>query len=734
MTVSGKIADILFASPSFSVISFQTSGQPSFCAVGDIASFRKGDFLEVTGDWRTHPKFGRQFQIQAAVRPIPTTAAAIERFLSHSVHGCGPKTARRIVTVTGDQFDGVLQKEPETLLSVKGVNRTLLERIREAWNRNSLEKQVSLFLAENEVGLGWTNKVAKHFGSDALRTLKENPYRFIDIEGIGFKKADEIALRMGWEKTSAQRAEAILIYLMQEALGNGHVFLRQPELTQQMHESGVPASVAAAALEAQARRATITRVRGRDIYGAEVVFIYLPHMLQYETGLAASIQARISPGAPVLRTALHSMIDEAENQLGVELTEPQRDAVTNAFQQGLSIVTGSPGTGKSTLVKVLTRVASRMNQKVLLTAPTGRASKNLANITEHPASTIHALLEYNPAEDNWKRNRQNPLEGDLVVIDEGSMVELEVAYRLFDAIPPSANVLIIGDDNQLPSVGPGRVLNDLIESGKIPIVRLSKVHRQAARSQIVRNAQRVLEGNPPAFAPADAEGHPTDCHLLQPPGNLKTSADRTQWIRNTLVDVVRRRLPARYGVDPLKDIQVLSPMRKGSLGVYELNTLLQEALNPKSPQKTEVQLAGRLFRVGDRILFNKNNRAAGVCNGDMGILRAVDFAGRSLALDVDDRAVRIEFDDARQLSLAYVITVHKSQGGEYPMVVALFFHAHFVMLQRNLLYTAMTRAKQRLVLLATPGALEMAADNSQTMHRNTLLAKRIQMLAARKAA
>ena len=333
--------------------------------------------------------------------------------------------------MTGDQFDGVLQKEPETLLSVKGVNRTLLERIREAWNRNSLEKQVSLFLAENEVGLGWTNKVAKHFGSDALRTLKENPYRFIDIEGIGFKRADEIALRMGWEKTSAQRAEAILIYLMQEALGNGHVFLRQPELTQQMHESGVPATVAAAALEAQARRATITRVRGRDIYGAAVVFIYLPHMLQYETGLAASIQVRISQGAPVLRTALHSMIDEAENQLGVELTEPQRDAVTNAFQQGLSIVTGSPGTGKSTLVKVLTRVASRMNQKVLLTAPTGRASKNLANITEHPASTIHALLEYNPAEDNWKHNRQNPLEGDLVVIDEGSMVELEVAYRLF---------------------------------------------------------------------------------------------------------------------------------------------------------------------------------------------------------------------------------------------------------------------------------------------------------------
>jgi exodeoxyribonuclease V alpha subunit len=293
--------------------------------------------------------------------------------------------------------------------------------------------------------------------------------------------------------------------------------------------------------------------------------------------------------------------------------------------------------------------------------------------------------------------------------------------------------LVIGDDNQLPSVGPGRVLNDLIESGRIPIVRLSKVHRQAARSQIVMNAQRVLEGLPPAFAPADSEGHPSDCHLLKPPSNLDKQA-RIDWVRNTLVDVVGRRLPARYPINPLRDIQVLSPMRKGELGVNELNRLLQQALNPQGPHTHEILIAGRLLRTGDRVLCNKNMRDLGISNGDVGRLASIDSENRVLVLDVGGKEIAIDFDKADKLSLAYAVTVHKSQGGEYPIVVALFFYQHFTMLRRNLLYTAMTRAKQRLVFLAAPEALEMAARTIDTTSRNTLLNQRIRMLAGRKAA
>ena len=733
MTFSGTISDILYTSPQFSVVEFHPHGQrETFTAVGDLSGFNKSDAAEITGEWTAHPEYGMQFKVQVAVRPIPSTAAAIERFLCHHVHGCGPKLARRIVQATGD--DQVLRESPDTLLAVKGVKAAMLQAIRAAWEANALEKQVSLFLAKYEVGLGWTSRIAAHFGPCAISALTRNPYRFIEIDGIGFKKADEIAFRMGWKKDSPERAEAILIYLMEKARDEGDVYLFEGDLLSKMHASGVPPAISAAALAAQTGHRRIRRVRAAGANGSAAPLVYLPEMLEYEQALAKAVDERLASGATVFGAVLSTMIREAEAELEVELTGAQRQAVVNAFERGLSIVTGGPGTGKSTLVKVLTRVAWRVDQRVVLTAPTGRAAKNLSAITGHPGSTIHALLEYNPAEEGWRRDRHNPIEGDLVVIDEGSMMELEVAHRLFDAIPLAANVLVIGDDNQLPSVGPGRVLNDLIECGRIPIVRLDRVHRQAARSQIVANARRVLEGKPPAFAPADTEGHPTDCHLLKPPPNLTENTARIQWARETLVDIVRRRLPARYGINPMRDIQVLSPMRKGELGVNELNTLLQQALNPKTPHTSEIMLAGRLLRTGDRILCNKNNPAVGVVNGDVGTLAAIDHAAKALVLDIGGKEMRLPFEQADQASLAYVLTVHKAQGAEYPFVIALFFNQHFTMLQRNLLYTAMTRAKQRLVFLALPQALEIAARTIETTRRNTLLAQRIRVLGRRKAA
>ena len=719
------------------MLKFQTRGKEPFYAIGDIGEFDAGDCLELMGEWKDHPRYGTQFKFAAAVRPIPSTTQAIERFLIQYVKGCGPKMAKKILQATGDRFDVVLERHPETLLSIKGVKLELLSRIQEVWHANGLEKQISLFLAKHQIGLGWTQRVAKHFGSRAVKILTENPYRFTEVDGIGFKKADEIALRMGWSKSSPQRAEVILLYLMTESEADGHVFLTQGELLDKMQISGVTIPVAREALESHLRARNVKRLRARDAGGAEISYIYLPHMLAYEEGLAKIIHARATAQPTLLGHVLQSMVHEAEIELGVELTSEQRKAVSNSFERGLSVVTGSPGTGKSTLVKVLTKVAWRMNQAVVLAAPTGRAAKNLANITGHDSSTIHSLLEFNPSESPaWRRNANEPLEADLVVVDESSMVELEVAYRLFDAVPFSANILLIGDDNQLPSVGPGRILNDVIESGHVPVVHLTKIHRQAAKSQIVQNAYRVLGGKPPVFAPRDAEGNLTDCHLLQPPANLETTEAKIQWIHQTLVDLMRRRLPAHYGVDPMRDIQVLSPMRKGPLGVYELNTLLQGALNPKRPETHEIYLHGRLFRTGDRVLCNKNNAGPGLVNGDVGTLTRIDLPNKLLLLDVGGQEFPLGFQNAEHLSLAYVITVHKSQGGEYPIVIGLFFHQHYTMLQRALLYTGMTRPRKQMVFLAlaTEAALKMAAENGETAHRNTLLAQRIRMLAARKAA
>jgi len=735
ITLSGKITDVFVRKPGFSVLKFQTRARKPFFAVGDIGEFDEGDSLELMGAWHDHPKYGTQFKFEAAVRPIPSTSEAIEKFLVEYVKGCGPKMARKLLQATGDRFDAVLERQPDTLLSIKGVKPELLTRIREAWNANGLEKQVSLFLAKYQIGLGWTQRVAKHFGTRAVAALTENPYRFTEIDGIGFKRADEIALRMGWSRCSPQRAEAILLYLMAESETDGHVFLTQAELQDKMFSSGVTMPVAQEALETHLQHRKVQRVRARGASGAEASYIYLPHMLAYEEGLARAIHSRAVLQPTLLGNVLQAMIHEAEIELGVELTAEQRQAVGNAFERGISVVTGSPGTGKSTLVKVLTQVAWRMNQEVVLAAPTGRAAKNLANITGHDSSTIHALLKFNPGESPaWQRNAQEPIEADLVVVDESSMVELEVAYRLLDAAPLSANILLIGDDNQLPSVGPGRILNDVIESGHVPVVRLTKIHRQAAKSQIVRNAYRVLEGKPPVFAPRDEEGNLTDCHLLQPPANLETTDAKVRWIHQTLVDLMRRRLPNHYGINPMRDIQVLSPMRKGPLGVYELNVLLQEALNPKRPETREIYLFGRLFRTGDRILCNKNNAGPGLVNGDVGTLARIDPPAQLLTLDVGGEEFSLDFENADKLSLAYVITIHKSQGGEYPIVIGLFFHQHFVMLQRALLYTGMTRPRKQMIFLATEAALKMAAENAETVRRNTLLAQRIRMLAARKAA
>ena len=642
------------ADDDFAVVTFAPSSGHAFTAVGQIPRCDAREVLEITGDWADDPKYGRQFRVDAAVCAVPSTAPAIEQFLIRKVKGCGPKLAERILSATGQQFDEFIRNHKDTLSGIKGMTPALLAEIERAWLQNALDKQVSLFLAEQGVSLSWARKVIARFGVHAVEILRANPYKFIEIEGIGFKKADEIAQRMGWARSSPERAEAVLIYLVNEQLNGGHTFVHLDSLIGKLAAVGVPKAVADGAVAAQTAARRIVIVPARDAGGLHLPLVYLRHTLEFDQKLAEMVDARVSTGALVFDTVLNAIISDAEHDLDVVLTEQQRAGVIQAFQHSVSIVTGGPGTGKSTLVKVLARVARSLSYGIALCAPFGRAGKNLANITGHKASTVHRLLDYKPDQGGWLRNSSNPLQEDIVVADEWSTADLELAFRLFDGCALSTNILLIGDDNQLPSVGAGRVLNDMIQSGRVPVTRLDRVHRQAQQSQIIRNAHRVLAGQTPNFPLL------SDSQLISPPAEITEGGARAEWAQKTLVETLCRTLPERHGTDPFTGVQVLSPMRRGSLGINELNGLLQAALNPPSPEKDEIVLANRLFRAGDRVLVTKNSKEEGVYNGDIGILKGIDTDEEKLWLGIDGEDIAYPFEKANHLALAYAITVHKA--------------------------------------------------------------------------
>jgi exodeoxyribonuclease V alpha subunit len=716
-SLEGSVARITYVSEDtqYVVARLDVPGKPDpVTIVGTVLSLTPGETLRVHGRWSHHPKYGEQFKVDRYESVVPATLAGIQKYLgSGMIKGIGPVFAKRLVEAFGGDTLKVIEETPGRLAEVEGIGPIRRQRITTAWAEQREIREVMLFLQGHGVSPAYAVKIFKTYGQAAIATVRENPYRLArDIRGIGFKTADKIAREVGIPADSPLRAAAGILHTLNELTDDGHVYVPETELLRAAEEMlEIPAVLlpdALAALGADEAVVVEPLADGRAVY--------LKSLHVSETQLAQRLAdfLRAPRGVPLID--MSQALPWVEQKTGLALTEEQRQAVRLAFRDKLLVITGGPGTGKTTILQAVIRLLEAKRLRMHLASPTGRAAKRLAEVTRHDACTLHRLLEWNPREGGFQRNARNSLETDFVVVDEVSMIDVLLAHHLVQAIPLTATLLLVGDADQLPSVGPGTVLKDLLAVPGIPAVRLTTIFRQAAQSRIVSNAHRVNRGEFPDLS--------------------VTAADRTQdffflaeedpsKLQDLIVDLAQRRLPGKYGLDPLADIQVLTPMHRGPIGAGQLNAALQAALNPPRNGAAELLRGGRIFRVGDRVLQLRNNYDKGVYNGDLGRIAAIDPSEQSVAVQVDDREVSYDFSDLDELALAYAVTVHKSQGSEYPAVIVPVHTTHYLMLQRNLLYTAITRAKRLLVLVGTRKALAIATRNDATRRRYSRLRERL---------
>ncbi|HLZ81366.1 MAG TPA: ATP-dependent RecD-like DNA helicase [Ktedonobacteraceae bacterium] len=716
--------------------------------VGMLPGIHVGELLSVEGEWEKDPKYGRQLHVTSFVQRLPASEEGITRYLSSGlIKGIGPKKAKLIVEHFGLQTLAIMEQQPELLSEVKGIGARDREHIIKAWAEQSEIKELHLFLQTHNVSMNIATRIYKQYGKDAIKVIRENPYQLAqDVHGIGFRIADDIAVKLGLPADSVPRLATGLKYVLAQAANeDGHCFLPEGELlTRAANILQTPYEALPAAME-QLRSE-------RDVFiEPPLPAKPVPHPetsedeppIDWSEVEEAEPQQRIYFGpfwyaeqgsARLLRILLHSSssLPAASQQLWdtvftrlaqngkMHLTEKQREAVQTAYSKKVSILTGGPGTGKSTSIRALLMLLQKRKIDVALAAPTGRAAKRLSEATgaqgtPFQAKTLHRLLEYSPHDNTYQRNEENPLPYQFVIVDEFSMVDILLFYHLLKALPKESHLLLVGDADQLPPVGPGNVLRDLLRSDVIPSIRLMDLFRQAEQSKIIVNAHRINAGQMP-FLKSEASG---DFFFL-----AEEDAVRTQQL---ILDLVQRRLPARYGLNPISDIQVLAPMYKGPTGVNILNEELQARLNPKA--FAEFEWGGRVFRVGDKVMQIRNNYDKGVFNGDVGWIRSINKENSGLKVEFLEEAgpmlVDYGFAELDELILAYAITVHKSQGSEYPAIVMPLNREHSMLLQRNLLYTAITRAKRLCVLVGQLRALSWAVKNDRVAQRNTGLAERL---------
>jgi exodeoxyribonuclease V alpha subunit len=679
---------------------------------GNLPELAPGEHLTLTGEWTRHPKHGAQFAVQALQQSRPATLEGLRRYLgSGLLRGIGPKLADRIVDRFGLETLDVIENHPRRLREVADIGPKRSRVIREAWEEQKQVKDIMLFLHAQEVSTGLAVKIYKQYGGRALEVVQTNPYQLArDMHGVGFKTADKLARALGLPPDHPTRIEAGLLYALEEQTFDGHTFVPRPQLAVQAAELlGVSESQVDPAVD-PLRDAELIALDSLPLEGQPPPgvpnAVYLAMYYHAEVGaanrlraLAAAVPGRLA-GLPPLFTPLSS-----------DLSDEQRRAIQTALAQPVSILTGGPGTGKTTALKALIAAVESAGKRYALASPTGRAAKRLSEATGRPAATIHRLLDYSPAH-GFLHNADNPLSLDLLVVDEASMLDILLANSLFKALEPGTHLLLVGDVDQLPSVGAGDVLRDLIRSGLFPVTRLSVIFRQAAGSHIITNAHRINQGQPPEF-PKEAGDF-----FRFPAGTPEEAA-------NWVVDLVSARIPERFGLDPLRDIQVLAPMYRGPAGITLLNERLQAALNPPSPLKPERRLFGALFRPGDRVMQLRNDYDKNVFNGDIGILAGISAVDHLLTVEFEGRPVEYAFSEADQLALAYAVSVHKAQGSEFPAVVLPLLTQHYMMLQRNLLYTAITRARRVCVLVSNPKAVAIAIKNDAVARRWSGLASRL---------
>jgi len=713
--LSGVIERVTFHNPDtgFAVLRVQaTKPRGQVTVVGQLPNVVAGEFVEADGEWVHDRDHGRQFKASNLRTAPPQTIEGIEKYLgSGMVKGIGPHFARKIVETFGERTLTIIDESPSFLSEVKGIGPRRIERIRDSWQQQKAVRGILVFLQSHGVGTARAVRIYKTYGERAVELVRENPYRLAtDIWGVGFKTADELAGRLGIDGASPLRARAAVRYVLQELSGEGHVGYPESEVIARTSElTATDRAIVEAAIEAGRQEEDFVR----EPWDGES-WLYLKPLFLAEVGVARELRKLRSGQHPLPAINLDAALTWVEKKMGLELAETQRDAIRRAATQKVLVVTGGPGTGKTTIVRGILEIFAAKGQTVALAAPTGRAAKRLSETTGREAKTIHRLLEFDPSFGGFKRDRDKSLDLELLVVDEASMVDVVLMNQLLRAVPPWACLVLVGDVDQLPSVGPGTVLADVIASKAVPVLRLTEIFRQAGQSWIVRAAHRVNHGELPDSAPAGLG----DFYFVE--------ANAPDAILDKIVAVVRDRIPAKYGLDPFRDVQVLAPMNRSELGVRNLNSRLQEVLNPQSPSKKELQRFGWTFRAGDKVLQTVNNYDKDVFNGDIGRITGIDEPEQEMTVEYDGRHLVYDFGELDELALAYALSIHKSQGSEYPAVVIPLHGQHYVMLQRNLLYTGITRGKKLVVLVGSRKALATAVSRRDTSQRLSGLCRRLQ--------
>lgn len=746
VSLSGEVRTITFHNPQngWTVARIKANGEPGLVtAVGLMPEIKAGEMVEMTGCWKEHPKFGRQFDVQACQQKMPATLNGIRRYLaSGMVKGIGKVLAGRLVDAFGTDVLDILDSDPDKLLSVEGVGRRKLKGIKESWDAQHEVRNLMLFLQSHGVAPTHAARIYQRYGAGAVNKLKENPYELAyEIRGVGFRTADAMALKLGFKLNAPQRVEAAVVYALFAASEKGHLFLPMEKLVPEALSlmQGAHVTVPAAefneielSLDEEMRPVDESEeVGARHIETAvselesrkRVVMedlpeqavdqaVFLMHYYRYETEITSRLFHLAEHPTPMDLNKIRSKMASMESGDQIELSGEQRSAVLGGCENKIFVITGGPGTGKTTITRVMVRVLDGLGFKVKLAAPTGRAAKRMAEATGVAASTIHRMLQYAP-DGGFGKCEDDKLKADAVVVDEASMLDVQLFISLLRALPLTCRLILIGDVNQLPSVGPGNVLADILKSEAIPSAVLTRIYRQAQESLIVTNAHRINAGQIPENPSRPGPEHDFFWVARQDPTE----------IQDYVVNLVTERIPKAYGLDPRKDVQVLTPIHKGDLGTQALNSLLQAKINPSGPQ---LKRGNTIYRKGDRVLQLKNNYDKDVFNGDLGWIEDVDVSDGEVLVDFDGRMVTYEGFELDELTPAYAISVHKSQGSEYTAVVMPVVTQHYVMLERNLIYTALTRAKKLAVMIGQTRAMNIGLSRQESGKRFTHLRYRIQ--------
>ena len=711
--LDGQIERVVFRNEEngFCVLRVKVRGHKELITVtGTTPTINSGEWMAADGEWLVDPRHGRQFKAEQMRMSQPETLEGIEKYLASGlVKGIGKEYAKRLVQTFGRDVFDVIENASGKLLKVEGIGKGRKDNIKKAWAEQKNVRQIMAFLFSHGISTMRAFRIHKVYGDKAIELVQRDPYCLArDIRGIGFLIADQIAMKLGIAKGSDLRARAGIEFVLGELTANGHcAYVRNDLLSRTAELLDVDLQIIERALDHSLENERL--IQRADFKGCDLV--YLPKLYFAEIALAKRLEQLKQGKHPCPSIDFEKALTWVQSKTGIELANAQRAALKTAVASKVMVITGGPGVGKTTLVNSVLMVLKAKKMRVALCAPTGRAAKRMAETTGMEAKTIHRLLQFNPRAGGFVHQADNPLECDVLIVDESSMIDVVLASQLIDAVPLHAAVVIVGDADQLPSVGPGRVLQDIIHSKTIPVAHLDEVFRQAATSRIITNAHRINRGQMPEFP---EEGETSDCYFVE--------ADDPEKAVKLVGKMIRQSIPQKFRFDPMDDIQILTPMQKGELGARNLNQTLQHLLNPHGD---EVERFGYVYRVGDKVMQTENDYDKDVYNGDSGRILQIDADASELTVDFDGRKVVYDFRELDELVLSYAITIHKSQGSEYPCVVIPLHTQHFVLLQRSLIYTALTRAKKLVIVLGSKKALNLAITRAESRERTTTLSERL---------